>query len=94
MPPTSRYLARILSAAEHSVTAAQIARVLDVPLSRAANVLRYWERAGFLLSNKERSLVQHRRVKSRYSLTPKGQAALYEQRNAQDEAPQPQQTGD
>lgn len=91
MPPTSRYLARVLAAAEQTVTAAQLARVLDVPLTNAANVLRYWERAGYLLPQFDRrSPFGSSRARARYSLTPRGKAALHETRYA----PPPQPSGD
>lgn len=94
MPPTSRYLARILAAAEKSITASQLARVLDVPLTRAANVLRYWERAGYLLACFERH-TRNGRTRARYSLTPKGLTALYEHRHEKPPTNNPTQpTGD
>lgn len=83
MPRTSRYLARILAAAETTVTPSELSRVLDVPVNNAANVLRYWERAGYLSPAFDRYARDgDGRMRARYSLTPKGKRALHEHASA------------
>lgn len=80
MSKTSGYLSRILNAAESEITAVQLARILDVPAQRAASILRYWERAGLLTPANYDVVRRGRRPSPRYTLTPAGHAALYQDR--------------